>query len=54
MKDKKTDYIFKPLHSLDFHEVSEKEVLKTLDKKQFEDLKENKTYNVDVGTFKMA
>ena len=52
MKDKKTQYSFKPLHSHNFDNVSEKKVLELLDKKQFEALKENKIYNVGQGTFK--
>jgi len=52
MKDKKTQYTFKTLAGHDFGSISEKEVLKTLDKKQFEALKENGIYNVGEGTFK--
>lgn len=52
MKDKKTQYLFKPFHSHDFESVSEKKVLELLDKNQFQALKENKIYNVGQGTFK--
>lgn len=49
---KKTGYIFKPLYSHEFKNVSEKDVLKTLNKEQFIALQNNKIYNVEKGTFK--
>ena len=53
MKDKNTQYTFKPLAEHKFENISEKEVTKILDEKQFKVLNQNKIFNMALGTFKM-
>jgi|ETNvirenome_2_30_1030614.scaffolds.fasta_scaffold169984_1 hypothetical protein len=55
MKDRtnKSQYNFKPFDSLDWNNVSEKELSKALSKEEIEILKKNKHYNTGVGTFKI-
>ncbi len=54
MKHKKTEYTFKPFDSKEWLHVSEKDVIKVLDKEQFDALNKKKIYNVGAGTFKMG
>jgi len=54
MKQIKSDFKFKPLHSIQFEGITEKKVLNSLNSEQFDKLKENKIFNTESGTFKMA
>tara|TARA_R110000765_G_scaffold239547_1_gene342150 strand:+ start:175 stop:339 length:165 start_codon:yes stop_codon:yes gene_type:complete len=54
MKQIKSDFKFKPLHSSEFEGITEKTVLKSLSSEQIEKLKKNKIFNTESGTFKMA
>lgn len=52
MKDKKTTYQFKPFDSLEWNDVSVKDMETALDNKQIELLNQNKFYNTGIGAFK--
>jgi|TARA_R110001592_G_scaffold262062_1_gene527073 hypothetical protein len=54
MKQIKSQFKFKPLHSSEFEGITEKTVLKSLSSEQIEKLKKNKIFNTETGTFKMA
>ena len=54
MKQIKSQFKFKPLHSSEFEGITEQTVLKSLSSEQIEKLKKNKIFNTETGTFKMA